>query len=130
MRRPFFIHTQISWIDFNPASFQATIIHLFFLKLILILKLTCIFISCRFLAVIGNHAFQKSKSELLKNDPVLSSDEDNHRGILSIFESIENAQQNFRYDKRLTGSSSMDAAIQEVLFIPSLNKRPWRILHH
>eukprot|EP00794_Sanderia_malayensis_P003259 gene3259-3740_t len=68
-----------------------------------------------FLAVVGHHSLKKSQLELTAGEPVLSTDEDSHRGVPSVFELVENAQQNFKYDKRLTGSSSMDSAIQEVL---------------
>eukprot|EP00795_Rhopilema_esculentum_P014548 gene14548-5617_t len=70
---------------------------------------------CGFLFVLGNHAFQRSQIELSRHDPPLMLREDPHRGILKAFECLEQAQQSFKYDKRLTGSSSLDAALQEVL---------------
>ena len=70
----------------------------------------------RFLFVLGNHAFQRSQIELSQHDPPLMLREDPHRGILKAFECLEQAQQSFKYDKRLTGSSSLDAALQEVDF--------------
>ena len=68
-----------------------------------------------FLLVIGNHAFRKSQVELNRDEGLLLSREGANRGIGKAFECLEQSQQNFKYDKRLTGSSSMDVALQEVL---------------
>jgi len=46
---------------------------------------------------------------------MLLSKEETNRGIGRAFECLEQSQHNFKYDKRLTGSSSLDATLQEVL---------------
>ena len=73
----------------------------------------------RFLLVIAKHTMGKSRIELSEAESPLAAREDSHRGIVKAFECLEQSRQTFKYDRRLTGSSSMDAALQEVriLFI-------------
>lgn len=72
-------------------------------------------LSLGFLLVIGNHSFRKSQLETRRDETLLLAREGPNKGIGRAFECLEQSQQNFKYDKRLTGSSSMDAALQEVL---------------
>ena len=72
-------------------------------------------LSLGFLIVIGHHSFRKSQCETVASDGILLSKEETNRGIGTVFECLEQSRQNFKYDKRLTGSSSLDAALQEVL---------------
>ena len=72
-------------------------------------------LSLGFLIVIGNHSFQKSQFESKRSENMLLSKEETNRGIGRAFECLEQSQHNFKYDKRLTGSSSLDATLQEVL---------------
>lgn len=96
------IATALSFATFGVTGILSLFVYLLTLALGLLL-------------VIGNHSFQKSHGEAKQNDGFLLSREDTYRGIGRAFECLEQSQQNFKYDKRLTGSSSMDAAMQEVL---------------
>ena len=72
-------------------------------------------LSLGFLIVLGNHSFRKSQNESNLGNGVLLSKDETNRGLGKAFECLEQSQQNFKYDKRLTGSSSLDATLQEVL---------------
>ncbi|XP_065667120.1 sorting nexin-13 isoform X3 [Hydra vulgaris] len=68
-----------------------------------------------FALVIGKWSIKKSKCILSSDDVQLFTFKDNFCGIPFIFEKINKAPYDYKYDKRMTGSSGIDDVIQEIL---------------
>ena len=58
----------------------------------------------------------KSKEILASDDVCLLDYEEPYCGIPAVFKNIDIAPQTYKFDKRLTGSSSIDEVLQEVTF--------------
>ena len=68
-----------------------------------------------FFLVMGYWSVKRSQEMLASDDVRLLGYEEPYSGIPAVFRSIEKAPQGFKYDKRLTGSSSIDELLQEII---------------
>ena len=69
----------------------------------------------RFIIVIGKWNIKRSQDFLSSDDIELLAFEDKFCGIPAVFKKINEAPHGYKYDKRMTGSSCIDDVIQEVI---------------
>merc|ERR1719494_330110 len=101
----------IMWVTLALALYIATFGIVGAISMLVYLVL----VICGFFIVLANWSVNKSKEVLASDDVPLLSYEEPYCGLPAVFKRIEAAPQNYKYDKRLSGSSCIDEVIQEVL---------------